>query len=131
MPEAKRAAATDTRLSRIMETYRRAWETRDTALVIELFTEDATYQENPFGEPIRGHSGIRRYWEEATGSHRDVHFRWQPVCSAGDLQVVEWQAEFTRADSGRRIELRSAMLIELSGERIIRFREYWHRRENS
>ena len=131
MPEAERARATDPKLTRIMEAYRRAWETRDAALAIELFTEDATYQENPFGEPIQGHDGIRRYWEGATGSHRDVHFRWQLVCSGEDLHVVEWQAEFTRADSGRRMELRGVMLLELRGERIFRFREYWLRRENS
>ena len=131
MLEAERARATDQKLTRIMETYGRAWETRDAALVLGLFTEDATYQENPFGEPIRGHDGIRQYWEQATGSHRDVHFRWQSICSVDDLHVVEWQAEFTRTDSGRRIELRGAMLIELRGERIFRFREYWLRRENS
>jgi len=130
MPETRTASRTDAKLARIMEAYQRAWETHDAALVVELFTEDATYQENPFGEPIRGHDGIRRYWEEATGSHRDVHFRWQLVCSAEDLHVVEWQAEFTRADSGRRMELRGVMLVELRGERVFRFREYWLRREN-
>ncbi len=118
-------------LPRIMESYRRAWQTRDAALVLEIFTEDATYQENPVSTPLAGHAAIRRYWEEATSTHRDIQFRWEPVSSAQNLHVVEWQAEFTRADSGRRIELRGVMFLELRGERIFRFREYWLRRENS
>jgi uncharacterized protein (TIGR02246 family) len=131
MPEIEGAGAVDARLARIMETCRRAWETRDAALVLELFTKDATYHENPFGEPLRGYDAIRRYWEEATGHHRDIEFRWQLVGSPGSLHVVEWQAQFTRADSGKRMELRGVMLLELRGERIFRFREYWNRRENS
>ena len=131
MCETKTRIEPDLLLSRIMETYRRAWETCDAELVVGLFTEDATYQENPFGEPIKGHAGIRRYWEEATGSHRNIRFRWQPVSSTSDLHIVEWEAEFTRTDSGRRIELRGVMFLELRGERIFRFREYWLRRENT
>ncbi len=131
MPEAKPTVERDARLARILETYRRAWETRDAGLVVELFTEDATYQENPFSDPIVGHSGIRRYWEEVTASQRDIHFHWQLVSQTENLHVVEWSATFTRASSGKRIELRGVMLVELRGERIFRFREYWHRRENS
>ncbi len=131
MPETKPTAAPEALLQNIMETYRRAWETRNAARVLELFTEDATYQENPFGAPIVGHDAIRRYWEQATASHRDIRFHWRPVSHADSLHVVEWAAEFTRTDSGKRIELRGVMLLELRGERIFRFREYWLRRENS
>jgi uncharacterized protein (TIGR02246 family) len=118
-------------LTRIMETYRRAWETRDAELILDIFSEDATYQENPFSEPLVGHEGIRRYWEQATGNHRDIRFRWRPAYSGESLHVLEWQAEFARTDSGRHVELRGVMLVELRGERIFRFREYWHRRENN
>ncbi len=131
MPEPKLTAEPNAPLERIMQTYGRAWETCDAALVLEVFTEDATYQADPFGAPMLGHAGIHRYWEEATRYHRDICFRWQPISSTEGLDVVEWGVEFTRADSGRRIELRGVMFIELRGERIFRFREYWHRRENS
>lgn len=114
-----------------METYRRAWETRDAELILDVFSADATYQETPFSEPLVGHQSIQRYWEQATGNHRDIRFRWQPVYSGESLHVVEWQAAFTRRDSGRQVELRGVMLVELRGERIFRFREYWHRRENN
>ncbi len=131
MPEPIPTAEPNAFLARSMETYGRAWETRDAALVSEVFTEDATYQQDPFGAPMLGRAGIHRYWEEATRFHREIRFRWQQVSSTGNLHVVEWGAEFTREDSGRRIELRGVMFIELRGERISRFREYWLRRENA
>jgi len=118
-------------LAQLMEDYRRAWEGRNADLVVSLFTEDATYHENPFGEPVVGRAGIRRYWEQAVGSQRDIRFRWHPLSSPGNLPVVEWEAEFTRMDSGRPVHLRGVMVLELCGERIFRFREYWLRRENS
>jgi uncharacterized protein (TIGR02246 family) len=131
MAEKTSGPETSRSLARIMEMYRRAWETRDAEMVVGLFTEDATYQENPFGEPIAGRDAIRHYWEQATAYQRDIRFGWRPVSQAEDLHVVEWQAEFTRADAGKRIELRGMMLIELRGERICRFREYWLRRERA
>lgn len=125
-PEARSAA-----LERILEEYRRAWETGDAELAASLFTEDATYQENPFSEPLAGREAIRRYWGQATASHREVRFRWKRLGSAGNLNFVEWDCEFLRADGGRKLELRGVMLIELRGGRIANFREFWHRRETA
>ena len=116
-------------LARVMSRYKRAWETRDADLAAALFTEDATYQEHPFHEPIRGQEAIRRYWEGATEKHREVEFAWNPVVSSGALHVIEWSAKYTRADSGKRFELRGAMILEFRGERIASIREYWLRNE--
>ena len=114
-----------TELTRIMNTYRRAWERRDATLLLRVFTRDATYQENPFRAPFAGREAIGRYWKEATGRHRDVQFEWQAVCRSGALHVVEWSVAFTRADSGRLRFLRGVMFLELRERRIFRFREYW------
>lgn len=37
-----------------LESFKRAWEEGDPAQIGPLFTEDATYAEKPFGEPIQG-----------------------------------------------------------------------------
>jgi ketosteroid isomerase-like protein len=118
-------------LCRIMDTYGRAWETHDPELVLSVFAEDATYRENPFSEPMAGHAAIRHYWEQATGPHRDVQFHWDALGASCGLHFVEWSCTFTRSDVQGRIELRGIMLIELRGERIFRFREYWVRQQNS
>jgi len=115
-------------LARIFETYKRAWETRDADLVLTIFTEDAIYHEDPFDRPMAGHQAIRRYWKQATRDQRKIEFQWNPVCSAGNRHVVDWKASYTLVDGSGRAELRGGMIVELHGDRIAHFREYWHRR---
>lgn len=131
MPEIEVARREEVGIALMMESYRRAWETRDAQRAAQLFTEDATYQVDAFSAPLEGREAIRRYWEEATRPHRDIRFQWELVARNGALYVVEWQVEFSRVDVDRRLELRGVMFIELSGNKIFRFREYWLRRENS
>jgi uncharacterized protein (TIGR02246 family) len=117
-------------LWRIMEDYRRAWERQNAALLLTLFTEDATYHENPFNEPLAGHDAIRAYWEHAVMTNqKDIRFRWRPVYSVGEEHAIEWEAQFLRSEPPQRVELRGMMFLTLSGKRIARLREYWHKRE--
>jgi SnoaL-like protein len=122
--------APDPVLKRILDAYGRAWETHDPGLVLSVFTEDATYQENPFSEPMAGHAAIETYWTEATGPHNNVKFLWRLLGTDGGVHFVEWSCTFTRLDVEGSIELRGIMLIELRGQKIFRFREYWIRRQN-
>jgi uncharacterized protein (TIGR02246 family) len=119
-------------LWRVMEDYRRAWERQDAELLLSLFTEDATYHENPFNEPLAGHEAIRAYWQRAVMTdQKDIRFRWRPVYSIGEEHAIEWEAQFLRRDPPQRVELRGMMFLTLSGKRIARLREYWHKRETS
>jgi ketosteroid isomerase-like protein len=43
--------------------YERAWRKAGTAAVSELFSEDATYQQSPYDEPIAGLAAIADMWE--------------------------------------------------------------------
>jgi ketosteroid isomerase-like protein len=124
------SSTADALLIRVMADYARAWESHDADLVLTLFTEDATYQENPFSEPMAGHAAIRNYWESATRQHRDVRFNWEFVCASGPVRVIEWTCSFRRMDVAGQFKLRGIMLIEFRGERIFRFRECWVRRQN-
>jgi ketosteroid isomerase-like protein len=125
-------AKPDPVLWRIMEDYRRAWERQDADLLLTLFTEDATYHENPFNEPLAGHEAIRKYWQRVVMTNqKDIRFRWRPVYSNGGEHTIEWEAEYTRIESSQRVELRGMMFLTFSGNRIARLREYWHKRESS
>jgi len=124
-------AKPDPILWRIMEDYRRAWERQDANLLLTLFTEDATYLENPFNEPLAGHHAIRDYWQRVVMTNqKDIRFRWRPVYSSGNDHSIEWEAEFTRLQPAQRVELRGMMFLAVSGERIARLREYWHKKDS-
>jgi hypothetical protein len=47
----------------VLDVYIRAWEGQDPALIVTIFTEEASYHERVMGEPIRGRDGIRDYWQ--------------------------------------------------------------------
>ena len=51
---------TTEQVQRWLDDYRKAWETRDADAAAALFTEDATYREQPYEEPYRGREGVHR-----------------------------------------------------------------------
>ncbi|MFQ5926425.1 MAG: nuclear transport factor 2 family protein, partial [Terriglobia bacterium] len=114
---------------KFLESYGKAWETRDGELAASLFTEDATYQEEPFGEALVGREAIRAYWQNATSTQREIEFfAGEPVVS-GTVVIAEWRCRYRHVASGKRRELRGVLLAEFAGEKVRVFREYWVRRE--
>jgi ketosteroid isomerase-like protein len=43
--------------------YERAWRSPGTAMLRELFTEDARYYRSPYADPVEGIEAIARMWE--------------------------------------------------------------------
>jgi hypothetical protein len=107
-----------------LERYRRAWIERDADAASRLFTEDATYREQPFQAPFVGRAAIRDYWARVTASQTSVELRYgQPIVDGRRL-AVEWWANLQTAEGP----------VTLAGEFLLRFadigecrelREYW------
>jgi ketosteroid isomerase-like protein len=49
--------------TRWIDGYETAWRTEGTAGLAELFTEDATYSQGPYHDPVVGLPAIARMWE--------------------------------------------------------------------
>ena len=76
--------------------YERGWESRDTDLIVSLFTADGLYRETRFRPPFVGHSGIRAYWEtDVVARQRDIEFSSTLWAIEGDIAYAHWQATFT------------------------------------
>ena len=100
-----------------LDAYGRAWETRDPDAVIKLFTEDATYQETPFSEPMRGRAAIREYWaEKVARSQEQVSFGYEVLALAGDLSLAHWWASFVRTRSKSRVKLDGIFLLSFDSQ---------------
>jgi ketosteroid isomerase-like protein len=117
-----------------LKRYGAAWEAGDPDAAAALFTDDAVYRETPFADAMVGRAEIGRYWQEgAADAQRDVTFSSQVWAVNGDVAVAGWQARFTRAASGVRVELDGAFRLVFSrapgGLRCSRLEEWWHRRE--
>jgi nuclear transport factor 2 (NTF2) superfamily protein len=108
--------------------YKEAWEARDADLAATLFTRDAHYWENPFGEAIVGREAIRAYWQAATDTQEDIHFKVGNAFHHKYTLVAEWTCDYRHRPSGELRELAGIMSADFYGVQVRTFREYWHRR---
>ena len=109
------------------ERYARAWEAADAEAAAALFTEDATYRADPFGDPYQGREGVRRYWREVTATQANVEVAIGRTMAVGSRAVVEW---WTQMDAdGTPVTLPGALLLDLDEHGLCRaLREYWNLR---
>lgn len=117
-------------MDELLLTYGRAWESRDAELVLTLFTDDASYQESPWSQPMVGKDAIRQYWLPVTSTQREIHFELGDVHICHDRVYAEWRCRYLRTTSGKPFELRGILILELRDGRIARLHEYWLRRED-
>lgn len=97
--------------------YERAWRTPGTAVLDELFTEDATYQQAPYREPVVGRSAIASMWEaERAGPDETFRMTSEPVAVDGDTGVV--RVEVAYGEPVRR-EYRDLWIIRFAGGRTL------------
>ncbi len=110
-----------------LDAYGRAWETRDPQAAADLFTEDATYQETPFTEPMRGRAAIHEYWLRATRSQDQVRFGYEILSVAEDRGIARWWVSFAIVPAQTRMKLDGIFLVLMAEEnRCNDFREWWH-----
>lgn len=113
-----------------LEAYGRAWETRNAEAVTALFSDDATYQETPFVEPLRGLQAIAAYWSAATGSHVDVHFDYAVLALSGNQGIAHWRCSFVRPQEKASLRLDGVFVLQFDEQGQCKsLREWWHRQE--
>ena len=111
-----------------IHTLGRAWETRDADLAAQQFTEDATYQENPFDEPLRGRAAIQRYWADLPREQDDITVTFEILEATASTGIARWTATFTRLPSGQRARLDGVLVASFKdgSTQAHAFREWWH-----
>lgn len=119
--EVSRAAVT-----RWLEAYETAWETRDPAAAGRLFAADARYFETPWSEPFEGSSGVRDYWAGVTLDQRNVQFEFEIVAVNGSTAVARWNAEFELTSSDTPIAIDGVFILQFdSPDTVGELREWW------
>jgi len=107
-----------------LERYRRAWIDRDADAASRLFTEDATYREQPFQAPFVGRAAIRNYWANVTASQTAVELRYGKSIVDGRRLAVEWWANLQTNDGPLTLAGEFLLLFAETGE-CRELREYW------
>jgi nuclear transport factor 2 (NTF2) superfamily protein len=104
--------------------YRRAWIDRDADAASLLFTEDATYREQPFQAAFIGRAAIRDYWSRVTASQISVELRYGRSIVEGRRLAVEWWANLQTNDGPVTLAGEFLLLFAESGK-CRELREYW------
>lgn len=114
-----------------LDSYRSAWETRDPEAVIRLFAEDATYQETPFTQPMRGREAIRHYWSRAVaGSQEQIRFGYEILAVTEFTAIAHWWASFARISTKIQVSLDGIFLLTFDAAGLCtELREWWVRKE--
>lgn len=116
------------RVRAMIDVYLRAWMTQDPDLIVTIFTPEATYHERVLGEPIRGHDGIRRYWEikvVAEQANIEASLLNLYLDAGGSTAIAEWEARFDDKVKGHRKLMREVAILDLVDNKIASLREYW------
>ena len=115
-------------VQRWLDRYVVAWKSYDVAAIGDLFTGEAEYRYHPGDEPIVGREAIRAYWQAATDTQEDIHFKVGNAFHHKYTLVAEWTCDYRHRPSGELRELAGIMFADFYGVQVRTFREYWHRR---
>src|SRR5688572_13499914 len=113
-----------------LEAYGQAWENQDPQAAAKIFAADATYQETPFDEQIRGREAILQYWLEETYVQEQVKFSYEILAVSENRGIARWQASFARRPSKIHVKLDGIFVVYLNVENLCTvFEEWWNREE--
>jgi hypothetical protein len=114
-----------------LEGYGRAWKNRDSEALVKLFSDNATYQETPFTEPLRGREAIREYWLlKVVRSQEQIQFGAEALAMIGSTGIAHWWAAFTRATTKARVKLDGVFLLKFGADGLCaELREWWVKQE--
>lgn len=113
--------------SKILQTYKEAWEEQDVNKIISLFAKEGTYQERAFEEIYVGHEQIANYWQtKVCEEQSEIQFKILDYYISKDILIAEWDVTFMSTLKGH-IHLQEIAIMQIKEEKIISFREYWHK----
>lgn len=112
-------------VKKLIETYGKAWETKDPDLAVSIFTEDATY-DDPH-EPLNsGKEAIRQYWiKKVIGEQDQIEFHLRDFWIDRDTVIAEWDATFVDVKRNMRVDMTEVAIFEMRDSKFSSLREYY------
>lgn len=75
-----------------------AWERRNADTAAALFAPGATFQPSPFGELIRGRSGIAAHWAEVMSGQQAIRFQGEILGVGTTYGIAHWRVVIGQHD---------------------------------
>jgi steroid delta-isomerase-like uncharacterized protein len=113
----------------IVGEFAKAFNARDVAGLLALFTERASYTDNFYGEHA-GREKLRAMFERMFREGRDYSWVMDTVVETPASAAAEWTFSYVVTDAvprsmGKKIRFRGMSIFELESGRIARYREYF------
>jgi SnoaL-like domain len=89
-------ALTDDDVQGWLDRYVEAWRTYDEDEIGALFSEDASYQYQPWDEPVRGREAIVASWLADTDPPGSWRASYRPYLISGNRAVITGTSEYVR-----------------------------------
>ena len=112
-------------VSRWLARYEAAWRAPGTESLAGLFTDNVTYRQSPYEEPVVGLDAVGRMWdEERAGPDEDFTLATEILTVDGPTAVVRAEVHYAEPEQ----EYRNLWIIQLADDgRCTSFEEwpYW------
>ena len=109
-----------------LDLYGKAWMNLDPSLIDDLFSKDATYQEKPLEEPMKGIEAIQKYWNIVADTQKDVKFEYEILESNNSKGIAHWKSSFVRPKQNTLVLLDGILVAHLDSEnKCTCFQEWW------
>jgi ketosteroid isomerase-like protein len=106
-----------------VDAYERAWRSPGTAPLADIFTDDATYLQGPYREPVVGLPAVAEMWEaEREGPDEDFDMRPDVVAVDGDTAVVRVEVRYGQPTNQ---EYRDLWVLRFAGDGRCAWFEEW------
>ncbi|MBI4044005.1 MAG: nuclear transport factor 2 family protein [Candidatus Diapherotrites archaeon] len=119
-------------VKQVMELYGKAWEQRDSKLILDCFIKNAVYQESPLAAPLQGHKKIKAFWERVVAKNtKSIQFRLKKayISLDGKTGFAEWECKSTHKwahdQKWRKGRMAGIMILKMKGNKISYLNEYW------
>jgi ketosteroid isomerase-like protein len=112
----------------LLDRFTQAREAFDGDAWADLFTDDAEFQEDPFGPTLAGKNAVRAYLLEAAERQEQVAFTVERHWIVDPTVLFAWHASLVQRSDRARVQLAGFMTLEIRDGRIARLREWYHRR---
>jgi len=112
----------------LIDAFGKAWEKGKVDQIIEGFTEDASFLDDPFAEPVKGKAALRDYWKDVPYHQSEITFSSGEIFGTGPWFSTEFRLVYRRRRTGEWVDARGAIFCETAEGKISEMRMYWIRR---
>lgn len=108
----------------------KAWVLRDPDMAASLCAENVLYYEDPFQNPYKGRTAVRKIWTEVPKTQKDITFTYDVVSVFDHLGIAHWSASYTKISNGERILLDGVFFVKLNEQGLCQeFHMWWNKKD--